>query len=77
MEGAYANVARNNKSKRVERKVAEAQADYHSMTPDQATKQLKKLQDKMFQHAKNLEFEQAAAIRDQMAQIRAQVFGLD
>ena len=77
MEGAYANVARNNKSKRVERKVAEAQADYHSMTPDQATKQLKKLQDKIFQHAKNLEFEQAAAIRDQMAQIRAQVFGLD
>lgn len=77
MEGAYANVARNNKSKRAERKVAEAQADYHSMTPDQATKQLKKLQDKMFQHAKNLEFEQAAAIRDQMAQIRAQVFGLD
>ncbi len=77
MEGAYANVARNNKSKRAERKVAETQADYHSMTPDQATKQLKKLQDKMFQHAKNLEFEQAAAIRDQMAQIRAQVFGLD
>ena len=77
MEGAYANVARNNKSKRAERKVAEAQADYHSMKPDQATKQLKKLQDKMFQHAKNLEFEQAAAIRDQMAQIRAQVFGLD
>lgn len=77
MEGAYANVARNNKSKRAERKVAEPPVDYHSMTPDQATKQLKKLQDKMFQHAKNLEFEQAAAIRDQIAQIRAQVFGLD
>jgi excinuclease ABC subunit B len=46
------------------------------LTPDQALKQLKKLEDKMFQHAKNLEFEQAAAVRDQIAAIRARVFGL-
>ena len=75
MEGAYANAARSKGNKRVD-KVADAAADYRSLTPDQALKQLKKLEDKMFQHAKNLEFEQAAAIRDQIGQLRAQVFGL-
>ena len=75
MEGAYANAARSKGNKRVD-KVADAAADYRRLTPDQALKQLKKLEDKMFQHAKNLEFEQAAAIRDQIGQLRAQVFGL-
>ena len=75
MEGAYANAARSKGNKRAD-KVADAAADYRSLTPDQALKQLKKLEDKMFQHAKNLEFEQAAAIRDQIGQLRAQVFGL-
>ena len=77
MEGAYANIARSKTTKRGEQKVAEAVANYATLTPDQALKQLKKLEDKMFQHAKNLEFEQAAAMRDQIANIRAKVFGLD
>ena len=74
MEGAYANTARSKGNKRAN--VADTAADYRALTPDQALKQLKKLEDKMFQHAKNLEFEQAAAARDQISQLRAQVFGL-
>jgi excinuclease ABC subunit B len=31
----------------------------------------------MFAHARNLEFEQAAKVRDEIAALRAQVFGLD
>ncbi|MGR9014223.1 MAG: excinuclease ABC subunit UvrB [Gammaproteobacteria bacterium] len=48
-------------------KVAEFPADYKaSMTPKQAGKKLKQLEDAMYQHAKNLEFEQAAKIRDEI-----------
>ena len=77
MEGAYANAARGKGKTRAEKQVAEQAAAYNALTPDQALKQLKKLEDKMFQHARNLEFEQAAAVRDQIGQIRARVFGLD
>lgn len=76
MEGAYANVARKQKS-RTEKQAAEQQGKYQHMTPDQALKQLKTLEAKMLEHAKNLEFEQAAAIRDQISQIRSRVFGLE
>jgi excinuclease ABC subunit B len=77
MEGAYANATKGKGKARGEKKVAEEAASYRSLTPDQALKQIKKLEEKMFQHAKNLEFEQAASVRDQIAHIRAQVFGLE
>jgi len=48
-------------------KVAEFPADYKAaMTPKQASKKLKQLEDTMYRHAKNLEFEQAAKIRDEI-----------
>ncbi len=48
-------------------KVAEFPSDYKAaMTPKQASKKLKQLEDAMYQHAKNLEFEQAAKIRDEI-----------
>ena len=77
MEGAYANVTKGKGKTRSEKKLAEDAAEYRSLTPEQALKQIKKLEEKMFQHAKNLEFEQAASIRDQVTQIRARVFGVD
>ena len=77
MEGAYANATKGKGKTRGEKKVAEDAAEYRSLTPDQALKQIKKLEEKMFQHAKNLEFEQAASVRDQIGHIRARVFGLE
>ena len=79
MEGAYANVARGKGKGRTreDKKLAEEAAEYLTLTPDQALKQIKKMEEKMLQHAKNLEFEQAATVRDQIAQIRARVFGLE
>jgi excinuclease ABC subunit B len=77
MEGAYANATKGKGKTRGEKKVAEEAAEYRTLTPDQALKQIKKLEEKMFQHAKNLEFEQAASVRDQIAHIRARVFGLE
>ena len=40
------------------------------MPPKKLAQALKKLENQMFQHAKNLEFEEAAKIRDQIHQIR-------
>lgn len=79
MEGAYANVARSKGrgKTREEKQVAEEAATYRSLTPDQALKQIKKLEEQMLQHARDLEFEQAASVRDQIAHIRARVFGLE
>lgn len=76
MEGAYANAKRNEK-KGKNLKIAEDTPDYQAMSPAQAVKTLKLLEEKMFALAKNLEFEKAAALRDEIAKVRAQVFGLD
>ena len=46
--------------------IAEPLREYHHMTPKQAGKKIKHLEDQMYQYAKNLEFEQAAKIRDEI-----------
>lgn len=74
MEGAYASAQRGKKKE--SRKVAEDTPNYSAMTPAQAAKKLKQMEDKMFKHAQNLEFEKAASMRDDIADLRAQVFGI-
>jgi excinuclease ABC subunit B len=57
-------------------KVAEFPADYKAtMSPKQAGKKLKQLEDAMYQHAKNLEFEQAAKIRDEIKMLQGVMLG--
>jgi excinuclease ABC subunit B len=51
-------------------KVAEEIIEYASLTPQQMAKKLKALEKTMYQHAKNLEFEQAAAIRDKIKELQ-------
>jgi len=53
--------------------IAEPAADYHNLTPKQLSKKLKQLEDTMYQHAKNLEFEQAAKLRDEIKKLQEQV----
>lgn len=53
-------------------KVAEYSADYKAMTPKQLGKKLKQLEDAMYRYAKNLEFEQAARIRDEIKALQEQ-----
>jgi excinuclease ABC subunit B len=48
---------------------------YESMGEQQVSKEIKRLEKLMFEHAKNLEFEKAAQVRDQLAVLREQVFG--
>ncbi|PID34363.1 MAG: excinuclease ABC subunit B, partial [Thiotrichales bacterium] len=76
MEGAYASTVRGKKGKKREAaEIAEDAAQYNAMSPDQAVKKIKKLEEKMMNHAKNLEFEEAAAVRDEISLIRAKIFG--
>ncbi len=51
-------------------KVAESRADYRAMSPQQALKLIKKLEQEMYQHARNLEFEEAAKLRDEIDVLR-------
>jgi excinuclease ABC subunit B len=44
--------------------------------PEQAIKRIKKLEAEMYKHARSLEFEEAARIRDQIERLRQQVFGV-
>ncbi len=54
-------------------KVAETAAEYKALTPKQSAKMLKQLEDKMYSHAKNLEFEEAARVRDQIKLLQAEM----
>lgn len=51
------------------------QARVEEMSEKEVAREIKKLEKQMFEHAKNLEFEEAARIRDQLNQFRAMVFG--
>jgi excinuclease ABC subunit B len=43
--------------------------------PEQVMKKIKKLEAQMYKHARNLEFEEAARIRDEIERLREQAFG--
>jgi excinuclease ABC subunit B len=51
-------------------KVAEDVAEYASLTPAQMARKLKTLEKEMYQHAKDLEFEKAAAVRDRIRELQ-------
>jgi excinuclease ABC subunit B len=73
MEGARSEAGnrRGSKSSR-SRAVAEQAADYGALNPQQTAGMLKKLEAQMYKHAQNLEFEEAARLRDQIHQLREQ-----
>ncbi|WP_062536883.1 excinuclease ABC subunit UvrB [Mizugakiibacter sediminis] len=54
------------------RKVAEPAADYHALDPAQAAALIKKLEAQMYKHAQDLEFEDAARVRDEIKRVREQ-----
>ncbi len=52
-----------------------ARAMVEDMSEKDIAKEIKKLEKQMLEHAKNLEFEKAARVRDQLALLREQAFG--
>ncbi|MDT3280402.1 excinuclease ABC subunit UvrB [Shewanella scandinavica] len=57
-------------TKAVYGKVAESKSDYHKVDATELSHQIDKLEKKMHEHARNLEFEQAAAMRDEVKHLR-------
>jgi len=55
--------------------VRDAGLDYAAMAPEQAVKRIKKLEADMMKLARNLEFEQAARLRDEIQKLRHSAFG--
>ncbi|MFC4528441.1 excinuclease ABC subunit UvrB [Dyella halodurans] len=71
MEGARSEGGSRSRGSRGERRaVAEQGADYAALSADQASVMIKKLEAQMYKHAENLEFEDAARLRDQIHQLR-------
>jgi excinuclease ABC subunit B len=73
MEGA-----RSTKDKGRDRlgNIAEPRFDYAQLTPEQAMKRVRKLEKKMYRHARDLEFEEAAVVRDEIDALRKYGLGL-
>jgi excinuclease ABC subunit B len=60
---------------RLELQVAQEHAKYEAMSEKQVSKEIKRLEKQMLVHAKNLEFEKAAQVRDQLRILKEQLFG--
>ena len=63
------------KAGRDERKGGAAVAEVAPLSEKDLGKRIKQLEKQMFEHAKNLEFEKAARLRDELAALREQAFG--
>jgi excinuclease ABC subunit B len=76
MEGARESAANDDRPARGKgRKVAEPRVDYRSLSPEQLSAKLKKLEQQMYRHAQDLEFEEAGRLRDEIKRIRTEALG--
>lgn len=74
MEGAYAHSPAASASRFA--KVAEQSGEYAKLSPEQAKKKIKTLEEQMLKHARDLEFEQAAKLRDELQSVKRQWLGI-
>ena len=72
MEDDYGRNRKDSKTKQSMQKVSEDKATYQLLTPTQLAKELKRLTKQMRDFAKELEFERAAQMRDQIDTLKAQ-----
>ena len=70
MEAAYPVPGRGPK------KAAELAANYSTLSPEQLLAKAQKLEKKMLKHARDLEFEEAARLRDEIQRVREHGLGL-
>jgi excinuclease ABC subunit B len=65
----------SDKAQKDEAQAAQAAAELEAMSEKDLGKRIKTLEKQMLEHARNLEFEKAARVRDQLALLREQAFG--
>jgi excinuclease ABC subunit B len=75
MEGARAS-PRGKKGERGRRGRSDERQRYERLTPEQMLARVQQLEKKMYQHARDLEFEHAAQLRDEINELRHQSVGL-
>ncbi len=73
IDGVYSEKA----GKEADRLAAESalRAGVEDMSEKDLAREIKRLEKLMLEHARNLEFEKAASVRDQLSHLKAQVFG--
>ena len=54
--------------------VAEQHGEYGTLTAEMAVKKIHQLEQKMYEYARNLEFEDAARLRDEIQQLKSVAF---
>ena len=74
LESSYAHKPGQSYSSAI-RKVADERAEYQSMKPERLLKEIDKLEKQMYEHARNLEFEEAALLRDRLEEIKQVTLG--
>jgi excinuclease ABC subunit B len=70
IDGVYAE-----KSGKDDLRAAQAVAELETLSEKDLARRIKQLEKQMLEHARNLEFEKAARVRDQLAALKEQVFG--
>ena len=75
LEGAHEEGSARGGGKGKARRVAEPEADYRALDPAQAAARIKVLEQQMYQHARDLEFEDAARVRDQIHRLKEASLG--
>ncbi len=76
MEGARSDAAADRagrgKSAVGRHRIGEPETDYAALSPQRLAAEMKKIEAQMYKHAQNLEFEDAARLRDQLHRMRQQ-----
>ncbi|MBD9435379.1 excinuclease ABC subunit UvrB [Pseudoxanthomonas sp. PXM03] len=75
LEGARSEGAETKGGRGKARRVAEEPADYGPLDPAQALAKIKALEQQMYQHARDLEFEDAARLRDKIRRLKEASLG--
>jgi excinuclease ABC subunit B len=75
MEGARSSARGRARGERARRPGGETRRGYERLTPEQAVARIQQLEKRMYEHARDLEFEQAARLRDEINELRGQGLG--
>lgn len=75
MEGAYSDNSPRGRLFPKARRVADQGEDYSTLSAEAITAKIGKLEAKMYEHAHNLEFEEAATVRDQIHELKQNLIG--
>ncbi|MEB2349439.1 MAG: excinuclease ABC subunit UvrB [Comamonadaceae bacterium] len=73
IDGVYSEKAGRDAEKLAQEALQRARVE--DMSQKELAREIKRLEQAMYEHARNLEFEQAAQARDQLAMLRTQLFG--